>query len=159
MIVPPAALDVVRGVICFVSKPQITARSVRFRVHASRRVRPAYLCGAAIEFPAIPFPPGERERHVKAGNEAGERAGIPASEMRAAIAKGLQLPPAYPPVLYATLATDGRLIARRTGETVEPISSVARRWVLIPPVGGPMVQFATRRSITVRRGPEGCPDP
>lgn len=149
MIVPPAALDVVRGDLALVSKPQITARSVRFELTRLDACGRPTFAARAIEFPAIPFPPGERERHVKAWNEAGERAGIPASEMRAAIAKGLQLPPAYPPVLYATLATDGRLIARRTGETVEPISSVARRWVLIPPVGGPMVEFVTRRSMTV----------
>lgn len=149
MVVPPAALDVVRGDLALVSKPQITARSVRFELTRLDACGGPTFPARTFEFPAILFPAGERERHVKQWNEAGERFGIPASEMRAAITKGLQLPPAYPPILYATLATDGRLIGRRTGESVEPISSVARRWVLIPPVGGPIVEFVTRRSMTV----------
>ena len=149
MLVPRAALDVVRGHLAIVSKPQINPRSVRFELTRLDACGRATFPARTIEFSAIPFPQGERDRHVKMWNEAGERMGIPGSEMRAAITKGLQLPPAYPPLVDASLATDGRLIGRRTGETVEPISSVARRWVLIPPVGGPIVEFVTRRSMTV----------
>ncbi len=149
LLLPQPGLDVVRGDVAIVSKPQINARSVRFELARLDACGRPTFPARTVEFPAILFPAGERERHVKMWNEAGERMGIPGSEMRSAIARGLQLPPAYPPLVNASLATDRRLIGRRTGETVEPVSAVARRWVLIPTVGGPIVEFVTRRSMTV----------
>ncbi|MBK6494716.1 MAG: hypothetical protein IPG05_06395 [Gemmatimonadetes bacterium] len=106
LLLPQPGLDVVRGDVAIVSKPQINARSVRFELARLDACGRPTFPARTVEFPAILFPAGERERHVKMWNEAGERMGIPGSEMRSAIARGLQLPPAYPPLVNASLATD-----------------------------------------------------
>lgn len=147
--VPLPGFDYVNGDMVIPSRPSV--RAVEVKVSLSRYNSCGQLLGKPREvvLKAIPFPPGERARIEKSWQEGAARIGVPASRVSTALAEHLYFPPAHPPLITLMVSSDGRPFGRRSGEGLEPVSSMLRHWIVFPQGSESPVEFVTRRTMTV----------